>query len=85
MNPIPIRLAKPRHLCPEAIEHASPLEEPTHRPDERVVVGFDDRRPGDDEDVPAGLERGRHHPERLAESPPDPVPHHGTTELVPGR
>jgi len=85
MKPIPIRLAKLCHLCPEANEHASPLEEPTHRPDERIVVGLDDGRPGDDEHVPARLERGRHHPERLAESPPYPVPHHSTAELVPGR
>ena len=42
MNPIPIRLANRRHLCPEAIEDASALEEPTHGPDECVVVGFDD-------------------------------------------
>ena len=49
------------------------------------MVGLDDRGPGDDEDVPAGLERGRHHPERLAESPPDPVADHGAAELAPGR
>jgi hypothetical protein len=85
MNPIPIRLANDRHLYPEATEDASALEEPAHGSDECVVVGFDDRRPGDDEDVPAGLERGRHHPERLTKSPPDTIPHHGTAELLPGR
>ena len=44
------------------------------------MVGPDDRRPGDDEDVPAGLERGRHHPERLAESAADPVPNDRTSQ-----
>ena len=58
---------------------------PAQCPDQRVVVGLDDRGPGDDEDVPAGLERGRHHPERLAESTPDPVADHRPTELSPGR
>jgi len=49
------------------------------------MVGRDDRWPGDDEDVPAGLERGRHHPERLAESTSDPVPDDRTTQSASGR
>ena len=83
----PVELDQPD---PDAL-HASgpprrrPCEDPAQRPDQRVMVGLDDRRPGDDEDVPARLERGRHHPERLAESAPDPVPDHGAAELSPGR
>ena len=46
--------------------------------------GLDDRGPGDDEDVPAGLERGRHHPERLPESATDPVADHRTAEGATG-
>src|SRR4051812_50165823 len=49
------------------------------------MVGFDDRGPGDDEDVPAWLERGRHHPERLADPAPDTVPDHGSSEPFAGR
>ena len=44
---------------------------------------LDDRRPGDDQDVPAGLERGRHRPDRLAEPSPDAVPDHGAAERRP--
>ena len=66
-------------------EHAAPDECPVQRSDQRVVVGLDDRGPGDDEDVPAGLERGRHHPERLAESPADPVPDDRSAESAAGR
>ena len=61
------------------------MEEPAQRPDQGRVVGVDDRWPGDDEDVPAGLERGRHHPERLAKPAPDPVPDDRPAELAPGR
>ena len=49
------------------------MEEPAQRTDQGCVVGIDDRWPGDDENVPAGLERGRHHPERLSKPTPDPV------------
>jgi hypothetical protein len=49
------------------------------------MVGLDDGRPGDDEDVPARLERGRHHPERFPKPPPDPVSDDCTTKLAPGR
>ena len=66
-------------------ERAALGQEPAQCPDQRVMVGLDDRGPGDDEDVPARLERGRHHPERLAESSPDPIPDHGAAELSPGR
>ncbi len=49
------------------------------------MVGPDDAGPGDDEDVPAWLERGRHHPERLSESAADPVPNDRTSQLASGR
>ena len=55
------------------------------RSDHGVMVGLDDARPGDDEDVPAGLERGRHHPERLSESAADPVPNDRASQLASGR
>ena len=66
-------------------EHASTMEEPAQRTDQGCVVGLDDRWPGDDENVPAGLERGRHHPERLSKPAPDPVPDDRSAELSPGR
>ncbi len=55
------------------------------RCDQCLVVGFDDRRPGDDENVPARLERGRHRPEHLADPASDAVPDHGSTEPLAGR
>ena len=55
------------------------------RPTSAVVVRVDHSRPGDDEDVPAGLERGRHCPQSLAKSPTDPVADDRAAELAPGR
>jgi len=75
-EPDPDSTCQPCHLDRGTFQNASPAEESTHRPDEHVALGIDDRRPGDDEDVPAGLERGRHHPERLTESPAHPVANH---------
>ena len=84
MSPTPI--ATPIRLTiPSTSEHASRTEDPAQCPDQCVVVGLDDRGPGDDEDVPAGLERGRHHPERLADPAPDAVPDHGSSEPLAGR
>ncbi len=73
--------AKAPHLRCGPIEDSSPLEQPPDGSDDCVMVGSDDRRPGDDEDVPARLERGHHHPEHLTEPPPDPVSDHRAAEL----
>ena len=84
----PVEPDQTRSRCasrPLVLRARRPDEDPAQRPDQRVMVGLDDRGPGDDEDVPAGLERGRHHPERLAEPPPDPVADDGAAELAPGR
>jgi hypothetical protein len=75
-EPDPDSTRQPCHLDRGTFQNPSSTEEPTHRPDEHLAVGLDDRRPGDDEDVPAWLERGRHHPERLTESPARPVANH---------
>ena len=75
-EPDPDSTCQPCHLDCGTFQNTSSPEESTHRPDEHVAVGIDDRRPGDDEDVPAGLERGRHHPECLTESPAHPVAYH---------
>jgi hypothetical protein len=75
-EPDPDSTSQPCHLARGTFQNASSAEKPTHRPDEHVALGLDDRRPGDDEDVPAWLERGRHHPERLTESPARPVANH---------
>ena len=79
-EPDPDSTCQPCHLDRGTFQNASSPEDSTHRSDERVAVGIDDRRPGDDEDVPAGLERGRHHPERLTESPARPVANHRAAE-----
>jgi hypothetical protein len=49
------------------------------------MVGPDERRPGDDEDIPARLERWRHRPECHPESTPDPIADHCAAEPSPGR
>src|SRR5437867_1712461 len=49
------------------------------------MVDSDDGWPGNDEDVPAGLERGRHHPECLAEPATDAIADHRTAEVSAGR
>ena len=61
------------------------MEEPTQRTDQGLVVGLDDRWPGDDENIPARLERGRHHPECLPKPTPDPVADDRPAELAPCR
>ena len=52
---------------------------------QRFVIHREDRRSGDDQDVPARLERGRHHPERLTESPAHSVPDDRSAELASSR
>jgi len=52
---------------------------------QRLEVRAYYRRSGDDQNVPAWLERGCHHPERLTKSPAHPVPNHRSAELASGR
>ena len=72
-------------LVAACIPGAAPDQRPMHRSDQRVMVGLDDRRPGDDEHVPARLDRWRHRPEHLTESPADPVPDHRSAQAAAGR
>ena len=85
MAPIPIRLPTRVTLGRRTSQYASLEEDSTHRCSERLVVGPDERRPGDDEDIPARLERWRHRPECHPESTPNPVADHRATEPSPGR
>jgi hypothetical protein len=48
------------------------------------MIGIHDPRSSNDEDVPAGLERGRHRPKRLAQSPSNPIADDCAAELAPG-
>ena len=76
--------AHPSHLGRRTSQYASLEEDSTHRPDECVMVGSDDRRPGDDEDIPARLERWRHRPECHSEATPNPIANHRAAEPSPG-
>lgn len=61
------------------------MEEPCDRLGELFVGCRHERRAGDDQNVPAGLERGRQSPECLAEAAAKPIADDRSADLSTGR